>query len=81
MAGEIDKNEARQLSCLCNKIHLALYKYSESRINGLVEITEFRCILEKHSELWGDSEIKPSFKPYYNRILDKFGIKSDVSIK
>ena len=74
---DIDDVEYRHLSSLCNQVHQVLYKYSESRLNSLATVEEFRQIVAKHRELCGDIEIRPDYRQSYHRILNKFTFSSE----
>ena len=73
--GDINDASYRQLSCLCNQVHQVLYKYSETRLDELTDVPEFKQIIAKHAEIWRDFDVKPSYRQFYYKILSKFDIE------
>ena len=69
---EIDDSEFEDSMKISNKVHQALYNFSDSRLLELTSNEEFRDIVLIHSEVWRDEGMDSCDRYFYNKIVNLF---------
>ena len=69
--GEISEEEFNESMTFSNKVHQALYNFSESRLLELTLNEEFKDLIMIHSEIWEDEAMSERDRYFYNQITVK----------